>query len=120
MAILAEYYINIGGTLGDAGAVRFGFRAPTDAYDNIAADLGVKEVSDTETGIMFGANFPRPVRVRIRYRIGSGNSVVKRSVTRFCDPSRVEGVTFGRALNGKKVKVRGQEFDIDQVTIVNG
>jgi hypothetical protein len=120
MAILAEYYINIGGTLGDTGAVRYGFRAPTDAYDNIGAELGVVEVKDTDNGILFGANFPKPIKVRIRYRIGTGDSVRKRSVTRFCDPSKVEGVTFGRKLNGLKIKVRGTEYDIDQATIVNG
>jgi hypothetical protein len=121
---LRRYYINLGGTVGDIGAIRWGFRAPKDVYKNIGGDLGVFQVQDNDrSGIVYGANNPRPVRVRIRYldaQPGGGEqNDILRSVVRFCEPDKLNDVLFG-SINGKKVFVNGvdKEFDIESVTIV--
>ena len=129
MANLQRHYINLGGTVGNIAAIKFGFKAPDFAYDNIAAGLGVIEVTDTNRGgIVYGANSPRPVRVRISFnRAGvlggvgvtaSGNG----SVIRFCEPDKLNDVLFG-SLNALKVKTTGgvgTGNDINNVTIKGG
>jgi len=121
---LRRYYVYLGGTIGDIGAIRFGFRAPKDVYKNIGDDLGVKEVQDNDrSGIVYGANNPRPAKVRISYldaQPGGGeqNDIV-RSVVRYCEPDKLNDVLFG-SINGKKVFVKGvdKEFDIESVTLL--
>jgi hypothetical protein len=108
------YYINLGGSVGNAGALRYAWRTPKGSYDNIAKALGAVKAKDTDKGLIFGANSPKPVQVSISYQIDSnrtGNTI------RFCEPDKVNSVTTGGALNGKKIKVRGKEYQIDQVTI---
>lgn len=129
MGNLQRHYINLGGTVGNLGAVKFGFKAPDFAYDNIGPGLGVIEVKDdNRSGIVYGANSPRPVRVRISFnRAGvlggvgvtaSGNG----SVIRFCEPDKLNAVLFG-SLNALKVKTTGgvgTGNDINNVTIKGG
>ena len=129
MGNLQRHYINLGGTVGNLGSVKFGFKAPDFAYDNIATGLGVVEVKDdNRSGIVYGANSPRPVRVRISFnRAGilgglgataSGNG----SVIRFCEPDKLNAVLFG-SLNALKVKTTGgvgTGNDINNVTIKGG
>ena len=124
---LQRHFINLGGGLANLGAIRWGFRAPKDTYKNVAAGLGVNLVDDTNrTGIVYGANQPRPVRVRVMYKAanaggGTGNDVA-RGVRRFCEPDKLNEVLFG-SLNGQKIFVvdmddgGGTEYDIDNVTI---
>lgn len=128
---LERHFINLGGTVANIAAIRWGFRAPKDAYKNIGAGLGVTTVSDNNrSGIVYGANSPKPVRVRISYKegaaAGGGNAGtandVTRSVRRFCEPDKIGEVTFG-SLNGQKIFVvdlddgGGSEHDIDNVTL---
>ena len=129
MGNLQRHYINLGGGVGNLGSVKFGFKAPDFAYDNIATGLGVVEVKDdNRSGIVYGANSPRPVRVRISFnRAGvlggvgvtaSGNG----SVIRFCEPDKLNAVLFG-SLNALKVKTTGgvgTGNDINNVTIKGG
>lgn len=111
---MAKYYINAGrGATG--GGVRLGFYANATAYDNIGGDLGVTKITGrAPTNIVFGANSPRPMKVRITYlirRLGNGNDETG-STIRFCDASRYEAVR-GSALAGRKrVKIRGRQFGI--------
>lgn len=109
------YYINLGGTVGNVGAMRFAWRGKKDAYPKAIADvLGVVIAKDTDSGLMFGANSPRPALVRIGYTDGNGNS---KSTIRFCEPDKIGDVTTGGKLNGKKVKIAGKEYNINSCTL---
>jgi hypothetical protein len=108
------YYINLGGTVGNAGSMKFAWRGKKTAYKNIAGELGVVFATDTEKGLMFGANSPRPALVRIGYIDANGNS---KSVIRYCEPDKLNGVNTGGKLNGKKVYVGDKEYNINGVTI---
>lgn len=124
---LSRFYINLGGTIANLGAIRWGFRAPLGSYDNVGIGLGVSIVADNNrTGIVYGVNQPRPARVRIMYKAantggGTGNDVA-RGVRRFCDPDMLNQVLFG-SLNGMKIKVidmddgGSTEYDIDNTTL---
>jgi hypothetical protein len=124
MASLKRHFINLGGTAGNLGAIRFGFRAPDYAYDDIASGLGVTEVKDNDrTGIVYGCNQPRPVKVRITFTRGGLSGLGKSSgtVVRFCEPDKLNDVLFG-SLNGKTVKTGSTitGHSIDNVTIKGG
>lgn len=108
------YYINIGGGLANIGSVRFAWRGKKNLYKNIADGLGVVLAKDTDKGLMFGSNHPKPAQVRISYVDSSGNA---RSTIRYCEPDKLNSVTLGGSLNGKKVWVAGNEYNINQVTI---
>lgn len=115
------YYCKIGGAVGDIGEVKFGFIAPDYAYENIADDLGIIKITENNDrrGILFGANYPRPPRVRITYKVpslggGTGNDV-NRSSIRYCDPDKL-GQAINGALTDKKIKVDGTEYSIKSVS----
>ena len=111
------YYCKIGGAIADVGEIKFGFTAPDYAYDNIGDDMGIIDLSGSadRRGIVFGANYPRPPRIRVTYKVtalggGTGNDV-NRGAIRYCDPDKVGQVLNG-ALNDKKVKVRNTEYSV--------
>ncbi|MDZ8136324.1 MAG: hypothetical protein RM049_13610 [Nostoc sp. DedQUE04] len=108
------YFINLGGSVGNIGAMRFAWRGKKNLYKNIADGLGVVLAKDTDSGLMFGANNPRPAQVRIGYTDANGNS---KSTIRFCEPDKIGDVTTGGKLNGKKVWVAGKEYNINNVAI---
>jgi hypothetical protein len=108
------YYINLGGSVGNIGAMRFAWRGKKNLYKNIADGLGVVLAKDTDTALMFGANNPRPALVRIGYTAADGSS---KSTIRFCEPDKIGDVTTGGKLNGKKVWVAGKEYNINNVSI---
>lgn len=114
---MARYYVKIGGAVGDVGEIKFGFYAPDTAYDNIGDELGVKKIRDSRDakGIVFGANSPKPPRVRITYLDKNIGADATRSVTRYCDPDKVGRVLNG-SINDKKIKVRGTNFNIQSVS----
>lgn len=107
-------YINLGGGVGNVGAFRWAFRAKKGSYDNILSELGVVKAKDTDTGLLFKLNAPRPAVVRITYVDASGNI---KSANRFCEPDMLSSVTTGGKLNGKKIKVAGKEYNINSVNI---
>lgn len=115
MARHDRYFINVGGTLGNAFAVRWGFRGPSWAYDNIGSGMGVVKVSDdNRSGIVYGCNNPRPAKVRINYRKSAEKSG---TAVRFCEADKLNETLFG-SLNALKVKVRNTEYQIDNVTLI--
>jgi len=128
--VKGKFYVNIGGAIADAGEARFGFRAPGDSYDNIRDALGVIKLgniindrtgnNDSARGILFGANYPKPPKVRINFRIsrvgGGASNDHTRSARRYCDPDKLGSVLNG-ALNSKKIKVNGTARAIDSVSI---
>lgn len=119
------FYCDLGGGAGDVGAIKYGWRANELSYDNIGAEMGVEKATDTTQGIVFGANRPKPIPVRINYRVGNasglfGSSNATRSVTRWAEPDKVGNLTLGGVINGKKIKIgaNGAEFDINSVSPV--
>jgi hypothetical protein len=115
------HFTNLGGGVGNVGAVRYGWRATEDTYDDIASGLGVVVASDTDGGILFGANRPKPATVRINYVIDeSGGDKKVGSALRFCEPDKLGSVLVGGALNGKKIKIRGTQRDINSVSLPSG
>lgn len=126
---LRRYFINLGGGVGNVGAIRWGFRAPKNAYKNIGGDLGVVEVKDNNTsGIVYGANKPIPTRIRIYYIDaqrggadgGEANDII-RNARRYCEPDKLNAVLFG-SINGKKIYIPQNEkqYDIESTTLING
>lgn len=116
MAESTTYYIPLGSGLGGAvSPIKYAFYAPKDAYKGLETHLGVKKAKENESGLVFGANQPKPARVRINFEGGG-------STTRFCDPGKVEGVTIGGKLNKKKVEIAGRWRDkkISRITSVQG
>lgn len=114
MARNKKFYVRIGGAVGDVGEARFGFRAPDYAYDNIADELGVVELTDNASarGVLFGANNPKPPKVRlsgIDPELGDDEPV---SATRYCDPDKLGRVLNG-SLNDAVCKTRGRQFLIN-------
>lgn len=107
-------YINVGGSVGNIGAVRFAWRARKDAYKGLAAALGVVIAKDTDKGLLFGANHPCPAKVRITYTRENGDTG---SAIRYCEPDKLSAVTTGGTLNGKKITINGKELNINNVTI---
>jgi hypothetical protein len=114
MASNERFYINLGGTFANIGSVRYGFRAPEKAYDEIGDAMGVVKVDDTVQGVMYGCNKPRPARVRIMYQ---KSVTIVRSTIRFCEPDKIGDVTVGSAINAKKVYVGGTGYEIHEATL---
>ena len=64
------YYIDIKDSESKekGGGIKFAWRAPSDTYpDNIAKKLGVNKAEDKTSGLIFGMNSPRPIRIRVNY-----------------------------------------------------
>ncbi|WP_375502932.1 hypothetical protein [uncultured Nostoc sp.] len=94
--------------------MRYAWRGKKTAYKDIGDALGVVFAKDTDTGLMYGANSPRPAEVRIGYTDASGNS---KSVVRFCEPDKIGDVTTGGKLNGKKITIGSTQYNISGCTI---
>lgn len=105
----ATYYINLkeGANSGKTGGskqsqIKFAWRAPTSAYpDAVAKLLGVTKATEKETGLIYGMNNPRPVKVRINIKTKQGSS---KSVLLFCDPSQIANVLIKGTLRGISFK----------------
>lgn len=108
------FYINVGGTLANAGAIRYAWRGKVGSYDNIAEALGVVIAKDTDKGLVFGAGSPTPAKVRISYIGPNGSS---KSAIRFCEPDKISGVTTGGTLNNKEIKMAKKAYKIYNVTL---
>lgn len=107
------FYVNLGGGLANVGSFRYAWRAKKDAYDNIGAGLGVVKAKDTDKNLIFGANHPKPAKVRINFDTAKGT----RSTLRWCEPDKLNNVVVGGAINSKKIKVNGNEYNINSVEI---
>ena len=119
MARNAKYYVRIGGAVGDIGESRFGFQAPENAYDGIGDELGVVKITDNASarGILFGANYPKPPRVRLSGTDPSGLLPDKNvSAVRYCDPDKVGRVLNG-SLNDAVCTTRGGQFQVNQASM---
>ena len=110
-------FINLGSGLGGAVApIKYAWRTNNDAPSKAIRDaLGIKVAKENEKALVYGANSPKPARVRINFEGGG-------STQSFCDPSKLENVTYGGAINKKKWDVKGRFFDrkISSVTSIQG
>lgn len=97
------------------GAINYAFKAPKDAYKNIDTFLGVAVAKDTDDNLVFGAQKPRPVRLRISYQITKDRNG---SVIRFCSPDKVKDLLLKNELNKKKILIRGKEYEINGANIL--
>lgn len=116
MGQAVTYYIRLGSGLGGAIApIKYAFYTSKENYKGLEKALGVVKAKENEKGLVFGANNPKPARVRINFE-GGGSCI------RFCDPGKLESVTYGGALNKKKVSIPGlfNNKKISRVTIVSG
>lgn len=111
------YWINLGGGLGNVGAVRYAWRGKPNLYKNIADTLGVVVGKDSDEGLVFGCNSPNPAKVRIYFTDDSGRS---RSTVRFCEPDKINAATTGGALKKKKVFTAGKEYQIYGCELITG
>lgn len=115
---LGRFYVRIGGAVADQGEIKFGFRAPDSAYDNIKDELGVVALTDNASarGVAFGINTPRPPRVRLSGIDPQAGADVRRSAVRFCDSDKI-----GRVLNGSLADAicttRGGDFKVNTVSM---
>lgn len=120
--VFAKYYVTLGGAIGDVGETKYGFRAPDDAYDSILKDLGVVKLDQKKAakGVLFGANYPKPPRVKINAyhaNLGGGSTNdVKQTARRFCDPDKL-GRVLADQLKGKTVTISGKAYRIESVSI---
>lgn len=116
MAKSTVLYITLGSGAG-INAIKYAWRVTGDTLSGktIRAALGINVAKENEKGLVFGANFPKPARVRINFEGGG-------STLSFCDPSKVENVTVNGALNKKTYDVEGRfrNRKISSVTSVQG
>lgn len=109
------YYINLGAGIANIGAIKYAFYTQDENYKGIERQLGVIKARQNARGLIFGANAPKPARVRINFEGGG-------STTRFCDPGKMESVTVGGVLNRRSVDFPGifNRRKISTVTAVRG
>lgn len=85
-----RYYIQLGG-------INYGFAVPKDSYKGLETTLGVKKVTGSTKNVVYGANSPKPPRVRIRTEKG-------KTYTRFIDDSKIKSAIIDSGLKGKTFK----------------
>lgn len=101
------YVVDLGGGLAGANKVKYAWRAKKGTYPNdIMKGLGVRVAKDTEDGLIFGCNTPKPLRVRVNFSNGKSRKL-------FADPAKAEDLMVKGTLNGKKI----DGFNINSVTI---
>lgn len=86
------------------GAFKIAWRAPIDSYPkDVAKELGViaEDAKKPTPGLVFGANSPRPARVRINVKKSQGKSS---SYILFANPGNIPRLINGNVLKGKSFK----------------
>ena len=90
------YYIPI-------GKINYAWTADEEKYKNIASVCGIKTASSSTKDLVFGANKPKPPRVRLNFEDGgTGGNVCRGSQIVFCAIDKLEDVVSGNKLVGKK------------------
>ncbi|MBW4571597.1 MAG: hypothetical protein KME31_27345 [Tolypothrix carrinoi HA7290-LM1] len=93
--------------------VKFAWKGTKEAYpDEIAKELGVSIAKDNEPGLIFGMNRPRPARVYINVKTGSGGTAGKggksksnhRAYFLFANPAKLGTLLIKNSLRGKKYR----------------
>lgn len=89
---IAVHYINL--DVGGGDTMKYAWYADDAKYANILAGVGVSVAAANESGLIFGANKPKPVRVRLNFDDGSSQVI-------FCNPTNL-GDVLGGSLNGNQ------------------
>ena len=85
------------------GGGKYAWEAEEDKYKDIAATLGIKKASNTTKSLFFGANKPKPPRIRLNFEDGGvGGNVCRGSQLVFCAPGKIDEATAQGKLTGKK------------------
>lgn len=91
--------LNVGGS-----TVKYAWDADDNKYQTIAADLGITAAGPGEPGLVFGANSPKPPKIRINFEDGGSQLV-------FCDPNQMASVlggsVSGKTSNGRTISKAG-------------
>ena len=118
MAQYGKFYVRIGGAVGDVGETKYGWRTAPYKVEGIADELGILPVK-TSDKVVYGANQPKPPRVRIQWgkneNVGGEEVfIVEGSRTIFCDTDKLGQVLNG-SLRGKTMKVKRGTQTLDKV-----
>ena len=84
----------------DMGKWNYAWKAPEEKYKDIASIIGVKRITDNTQDLVWGANKPKPMRVRLNFEAPSRGARAG-SQTIFVSPSKLDDIFSGK-LNGKK------------------
>lgn len=87
------FYIKLGRNIPGFG-IKYAWNGRNSDYAGIAKEFGVEIAKAKEDGLVFGANIPKPSRVRIYCTDG-------KAYVRWCDTGMVDSVTLRQNVNGK-------------------
>ncbi len=95
------FYIKLGRNIPGFG-VKYAWNGRESDYKGIAKEFGVDVAKAKEDGLIFGANNPKPARVRVYTENG-------KAYTRWCDTGLIDSLTLrgnanGKSFMGSKVK----------------
>jgi hypothetical protein len=87
------YYIKLGRNIPGFG-VKYAWNGRSSDYAGVAKEFGVETAKAKEDGLIFGANNPKPSRVRVYTENG-------KTYLRWCDTGLVDSLTLRGNANGK-------------------
>ncbi|MEM9220605.1 MAG: hypothetical protein AAGD25_40580 [Cyanobacteria bacterium P01_F01_bin.150] len=82
------------------GGGKYAWEAEEDKYKEIASACGIKKAGNSTKSLFFGANKPKPPRVRLNFEEGRGDCGGSQLI--FCDPDKLVSITQQNKLKGKK------------------
>lgn len=122
---MAKVTVKIGGAVADAGEIRYGWNTNPKNYEGLDDELGISELDKDEAAknVVFGANKPKPPRVRISYGkkvTVNGVETLERKGSRtiYCDPDKV-GRILGGSMRGKAIQVKKAGGGWEQQEIID-
>lgn len=93
------------------GGGKYAWEAEEDKYKNIASACGIKKATSSTKSLFFGANRPKPPRIRLNFqrRGGINPDDCGKSQMIFCAPDKLDDVVVKNKLkdkvsNGIKIK----------------
>ena len=102
MATREQLYIALAKNQKDKkNATKWGWERLHPPGANILKALGIEKVKKNTSGVVYGANKPRPPQVKVNFEGGG-------STTMFCNPLNFANVTLGSPLRGKKFGGKGK------------
>lgn len=85
----ATYFVDVSA---NGVSFKYAWHSTTEKYDTIAAAAGLTKAGNGEPGLVFGANKPKPPRVRLNFDDGTSQVI-------FCSPGEYFNI-LGGSLNG--------------------
>lgn len=85
------------------GGGKYAWEAEESKYKEIASIAGIKKATSSTKSMFFGANSPKPPRVRLNFEEGGvGGNVCRGSQMIFIAPDKLDDVVVKNKLQGKK------------------